>query len=816
MKFATLLVSLFSLVTPTMAQGINQIQHIVFIIKENHSFDNYFGTFPGANGATTGKISTGQVLFLGHTPDQSRDLGHTYNDAVVSIDSGKMDKFDVGVTLCNVNGDYQCMSQYQQSDLPNYWTYAQTFTLADNMFSSLEGPSFPNHLYTVAAQSGGAIGNPNDPNNQTSPIWGCDAGATSTVTVMDTSGKKSEVFPCFDFQTLADSLQTAGVTWKYYAPSKGQSGYVWSALDAISHIRNGSLWGTNVAPYAQFTTDALAGTLPSVSWLVPDGPDSEHPSASVCAGENWTIQQINAVMQGPDWGSTVIFLTWDDFGGFYDHVAPPAPDIYGLGPRVPLLIISPFSKPGYISHIQYEFSSVLKTIEERYGLASLSSRDASANDMLDSLNFNQTPLPPLILSTRSCPASGPQLSVGGQNVAFGNVAAGTTGVATRTAQNTGTATLNITSVTASANFGQSNTCGSSLTVGQKCTFTLTFSPTTTGAFTGNVYIYDNATDSPQEYDLTGTGMVDVNTAPTSLAFGDQVVGTTSPTQSVTVTNNLATALSITSISTSGDFGQTNTCGSSLAAGASCTVSVTFTPQQTGTRAGTITLSDNAPIGNPQTVSLTGNGTTSGAAVTLVPTSLTFASQTIGTTSKAQLVSLTNTGNARLNITSIVASGDYSQTNSCGTGGKGGTGCSIYVSFTPTAAGTRTGAITISDNAGTGTQTVSLTGTGSANGAAVTLLPTSLTFAAQKVGTTSATQVVKLTNTGGSTLTISNIAASGDFAQTNTCGTGGKAGATCSIRVTFTPTAIGSRTGNVTITDNAGSGTQTVPLTGTGN
>ena len=260
-------------------------------------------------------------------------------------------------------------------------------------------PSFPNHLYTVAAQSAGAIGNPSSKNG----AWGCDSDDTSLVRVMDQNGKVTQQFPCFDFQTIVDSLQTAGVGWKYYAPGFGERGYNWSALDAIRHIRMQPVWATNVVSYNQFLTDAASGNLPAVSWVVTDAPTSEHPIASTCVGENRTVQQINAVMQGPNWGSTAIFLTWDDFGGFYDHVPPPNLDVYGLGPRVPLLIISPYAKQGLVSHTQYEFSSFLAILEARFKLSPLSSRDQKANNMTDSFDFNQTPQVPLVLNTRTCP-----------------------------------------------------------------------------------------------------------------------------------------------------------------------------------------------------------------------------------------------------------------------------------------------------------------------------------------------------------------------------------------------------------------------------
>jgi phospholipase C len=219
---------------------------------------------------------------------------------------------------------------------------------------------------------------------------------------MDSKGEISKEPPCFDFPTLADRLETANVSWKYYAPSRGEEGYAWSAFDAIKHIRNTSLWTSKVVPDAQFVEDARNGRLPAVSWLVT-GVASEHPPYSTCKGENWSVEQLNAVMEGPDWASTAVFITWDDFGGFYDHVPPPSVDRFGLGPRVPLLIISPYARKGKVSHTQYEFSSFLSLVEKRFFLAPLTERDSKANDMLDSFDFTQHPLPPLVLNPRSCP-----------------------------------------------------------------------------------------------------------------------------------------------------------------------------------------------------------------------------------------------------------------------------------------------------------------------------------------------------------------------------------------------------------------------------
>jgi phospholipase C len=386
---------------PTISGDITVIKHIVFIIKENRTFDHYFGTYPGAEGATTGMISTKQTIPLGHAAGAvARDICHNSDCAITAIDGGKMDKFDL-IAGANVKGDYLAYTQYTQQDIPNYFTYARNFVLGDHMFSSVHGPSFPNHLYTVGAQSGGAISNPIHRGD--SPGWGCDSDSTAEVQVMDDSGKISSEFPCFDFETLADSLQKSGISWKYYSPGAGDPAYIFSALSAIKHIFYSTVWTDNVVPETQFETDAQSGQLASMSWLVPLWQTSEHPPFGVCQGENWTVSKINAIMRGPDWNSTAIFVTWDDFGGFYDHVPPPTVSNFGFGPRVPLLIISPYAKKGYISHTVYEFSSVLKFVETRFNLPTLTPWDTQASDMTDAFNFSQAPLPPLVLQARTCP-----------------------------------------------------------------------------------------------------------------------------------------------------------------------------------------------------------------------------------------------------------------------------------------------------------------------------------------------------------------------------------------------------------------------------
>src|SRR5579871_316618 len=689
----------------TKPPDLTQIQHFVFLIKENRTFDEYFGTFPGANGATQATVSTGQVVALGETPDVApRDLTHNWVAAQTAMDWGRMDKFDQQYQ-CSMAGDELCLTQMLQSDLPNYWTYAQTFTLADAAFSSLHGVSFPNHLYTVGAQSGGAIDNPLN----SSSTWGCDSAPNATVPVLNSQGYLSYQYPCFDFSTLADSMENAGLTWRYYAPGFGDGGYGWSALDAINHIRNGPLWTTNVVPPTQFLADAQSGNLPALSWVTPPYVDSEHPrGTSVCVGENWTVSMINAAMQGPDWNTTAIVLTWDDYGGFYDHVDPPQVDTFGLGPRVPWIVISPYAKPKYISHTTYEYSSFLKTVEERFSLPPLTERDADANDLLDSFDFTQSPLPPLILSQRQCPVASPLA------MSFDPQAVDTTSSA-RTVEigNWGTKSMSISSIVAAGDFAQTNNCKTSLGVNATCQVNVTFTPQSSGKLSGTLTVTDSGTGSPQVIQLTGTGTW-VSLSPTILNFGNQLVGQNVPTQKTTVTNNGATTLTISSIAASGDYTQTNTCGDGIAPHTSCFITVTFSPTTTGVRYGAVTITD-SDGSSPQVLNLTGFATETIEA----PGKLNFGSVTVGTSSSPLTVTVTNKEKTALTISDVVIednsyhnSPNYTQTNTCGTSLATGASCKVTVTFSTTVTGSLPGNLYVFDSDFTTSPiTIALSGTG---------------------------------------------------------------------------------------------------------
>ncbi len=302
----------------------------------------------------------------------------------------------------------------------------------------------------------------------------------------------------------------------------------------------------------------------------------------------------------------------------------------------------------------------------------------------------------------------------------------------------------------------------------------------------------------------------VSLSPASLQFSSQQVGSSSASQEVQVRNMSSLALTVTSISASGNFSQTNNCGTSVQPAGSCALSVTFTPTSPGSLSGTILISDSG-LQSPQTVSLTGTGV--GAVAALAPSSLTFPNTWVGVSSAPQTITLANQGNATLSIASIQSAGDFAQTNNCPATLGATSSCMISVTFTPTAAGARTGSILITDNASGSPQEVSLSGTGLTT--TVALNPTSLTFPNTKVGVLSAPLAVTLTNTGSASVNIASVQATGDFAQTNNCGSVLAIGARCAVSVTFTPTTSGSRSGTLAITDTASGSPQVVNLSGTG-
>ncbi|HEX6510327.1 MAG TPA: alkaline phosphatase family protein [Chloroflexota bacterium] len=391
------------------------IRHIVIMDKEDRTFDNLFGRFPGADGATTYRTADGTVHPLNHEPvNIIRSLSKAPADFRIAYDSGKLDGFSQirgAMQPDAFTGKLMDMSDSQlyQSDIPNYWRYASTFTLADHFFSSVSSNSFPNHLLSIAGQAANTDDIPTSLNVSSHPNrWGCDAAPGTLVEQRPPSGAYTFTFPCFDFATLGDRLDAQRISWAYYAPTLDQPGYQWSAFDAVKHIRFGPAWQHHVTPYTQFAQDARAGRLPAVSWLVEPQKYSDHPSlGSICDGENWTVQQLDAIMSNPrEWAQTAVILTWDDWGGFYDHVRPPQGENPYImdGLRVPAIVISPYARRGYVDHTTYTYASMLRFAEVVFGLQPLSSLDARAKDMRNAFDFTRRPAPPLALQEHSCPA----------------------------------------------------------------------------------------------------------------------------------------------------------------------------------------------------------------------------------------------------------------------------------------------------------------------------------------------------------------------------------------------------------------------------
>jgi len=391
--------------TASVPQGTSArwpIQHIVILIKENRTFDHLFGRFRGADGTTTG-MDHGRVVPLVRPPQAlPKDLPHHFADSLIDYDGGRMDGFARSDPLVTK----YAYSQMRPDQIPNYWHWARRFVLADHFFASHRGPSFPNHLFLIAAQAHGVVNGPGGTARQPSPdkakTWGCDAPPAERVVLMDAEGRQVRVPPCFDFATEGDQLTKAGVPWAFYSATDVQRGYIWSEYDAIRHIRETDQWTAHIRPVDNLIADAEAGRLPAVTWVTPRFKVSDHPfgASNICQGENWSTQVIDAIMRGPEWSSTAIFLTWDDWGGFYDHVPPRQVDRVGFGFRVPLLTISPYARTGLVDRREGEFSSILRFVEDDWGLGQLTRRDAQASNLAYEFDFSQAPRPPDPLPVR--------------------------------------------------------------------------------------------------------------------------------------------------------------------------------------------------------------------------------------------------------------------------------------------------------------------------------------------------------------------------------------------------------------------------------
>jgi len=376
----------------TPSPATTPIKHVVVIMQENRSFDNFFHGFPGADSAESG-MNKADVVPLAPVPlAEPTDLNHSHASWWRAWDNGKMD----GFASAQKNPPLFAYSYVPSSEIEAYWTLATQYTLADRMFQSNTGPSFPAHQYMIAGQSGETDEDPN------SAQWGCDAPAGSAVPLVGPDGTDlAGVFPCFDYQTAADLLDARGISWRYYAPADLSSGSSVSAYEAIEHIFFSKDWDNNViSPQTRILTDVANGQLAQVTWVVPDSSHSDHPGNNSTEGPDWVASVVNAIGSSPFWNTTAIFINWDDWGGWYDHVAPINIDNMGPGFRVPLIVVSPYAKHGYVSHTVYETASLITFVEKDFALGNLGTRDALANNLLDCFDFAQTPAPYVRLKTR--------------------------------------------------------------------------------------------------------------------------------------------------------------------------------------------------------------------------------------------------------------------------------------------------------------------------------------------------------------------------------------------------------------------------------
>ena len=385
-------------------KGVSAISHIVIVFQENRSFDNLFQGFAGADVQPYGYTANGKKITLQPVSLAAPwDLGHNSVSFFAACDGQgsypgtncKMDGFNRENKTCGSRGEPPCPNQYPQyayvprSETQPYFTMASQYVLADRMFASnFDASSYVSHQYIIAGQAASTV-------NYPATTWGCDGGPKDTVpTVTQVRGYGPRLQACFDYPTLGDELDAAGISWGYYASSlEDGSGNLWNAYQAVKHIRYGSDWTADViSPQTRFFSDVKNGKMRTVSWIMPTCRTSDHASCGSTSGPHWVASIVNAVGKSKYWNSTAIFIMWDDYGGWYDHVAPPMVDYDGLGIRVPLIIVSPYAKQGYVSHTQFEHGSLLRFIEDRFNLPRLGATDARANSPADDcFNFSAPP-----------------------------------------------------------------------------------------------------------------------------------------------------------------------------------------------------------------------------------------------------------------------------------------------------------------------------------------------------------------------------------------------------------------------------------------
>ncbi len=419
--------------------GIHKIRHVIVIMQENRSFDSYFGTYPGAAGFPPNVCvpdpKTHQCVAPFHDPnDLNRGGPHGEKNAIADVNGGKMDGFiaqaeqarrnctDPNNPACSRSGPVDVMGYHDAREIPNYWAYAKNYVLQDHMFEPNASWSLPAHLFMVSEWSAKCTSD--DP-------MSCTNALQSPGSPPDPKHPRRTA-PNFAWTDLTYLLHKHHVGWRYYVfngtepdcqddgmfcnpvPQNAKTPGIWNPLPFFTTVKQDNQL-SNVTSLSDYYAAAKAGKLPAVSWINPTGAVSEHPPGLVSAGEKYVTSLVNAAMNGPDWKSTAIFISWDDWGGFYDHVVPPRVDQNGYGLRVPGLVISPYARKGFIDHQTLSFDAYVKFIEDDFlqgrrldpktdgrpdPRPTVRERVKILGNLARDFDFSQKPRQPLILQPR--------------------------------------------------------------------------------------------------------------------------------------------------------------------------------------------------------------------------------------------------------------------------------------------------------------------------------------------------------------------------------------------------------------------------------
>jgi phospholipase C len=377
-----------------------KIAHIVIIVQENRSLNNLFYGFPGARTQSYGYDTKGEKIALQPIGlETTWDIEHDLNGFLTACNGKgsypgtycRMNGFDNEYWSCgkfpscpNSNPPY---SYVPHSETKPYFYMGRQYVLADEMYASnLDASSFISHQYIIAAQASSAVNFPDS-------YWGCPGGPSDQIGTITSERQYGNNIPmCFNNNTVGAEMDTAGLSWAYYASSVNGDGGIWSAYQNIAPIYNGPDWSSDViSPQTNFFSDVSSGKLRSLSWVTPTCANSDHAGCGAKTGPAWVASLVNAIGKSKYWDNTAIFIFWDDYGGWYDPAAPKKLDYDGLGMRIPMLIVSAYAKKGHVSHTHYEHGSILKFVEETFGLPALAASDTRATAPEDAFDFSKPP-----------------------------------------------------------------------------------------------------------------------------------------------------------------------------------------------------------------------------------------------------------------------------------------------------------------------------------------------------------------------------------------------------------------------------------------